>query len=199
MNLERRPTITNLNMTDLAEKYDSYARRIANRYSKAYGVDYEDLYQEGILSLITTIPKVDTKKAKEQIDSYLKKAIQHGVLKYVAFNHSDVKANKNKFFKGETFTNAREEEADVVLTGMNPEDLYILFEDRAMLDEIFDKFLCTMDEKERFVWDHVVRTHDPLTTREAAAELGVKSNRTITNIRKRLEDRFDSMYRGELN
>lgn len=183
----------------MSEKYEGYARRIANRYSKAYGVDYDDLYQEGLLSLLKTVPKVDPKKSKEQVDSYFKKAIQHGVLKYVAFNHSDVKANKNKFFKGETFTNAREEEANVVLTGMNPEDLYILFEDKAILDDIFQNFLGTMDSKERFVWENVMRTHHPMTTREAASELGVKSNRTITNIRKRLEDRFDAMYRGELN
>lgn len=78
----------------------------------------------------------------------------------------------------------------------NPENLYILFEDRARLDKIIDKFEGTLEgDQEVEVWFNVIKTDTPWTTRDMAKELGV-SPKTITNVRRRLEDRFHNIYKG---
>lgn len=117
------------------------------------------------------------------------------MLAYVAHNYCDVKINKNKFFEGLcVYSNC--DTTEVVLSGMNPEDLYILFEDKEYLNNIINYFEQTqlLDNNERFVWFNVMKTDEPMTTRDAAKAIGVASNKTISNIRTRLEQRFYDLY-----
>lgn len=189
-----------LTTEQLLDKYDGFIRRLANRYSKAYGEEMEDLYQEGIYSLMRVKELIDQTRNQYETDSFIKESVKGGMLSYVAHNHCDVKMNKNKFFEGQVFENAQEDEGvNIILSGMNPEDLYILFEDKALLSDIMDKMEASLkNDKERFVWENVVKTDTPMTTREAADQMGVASNKTVSNIRLRLEKRFDKIYTGRI-
>lgn len=175
-----------------------YTRRVANRYAKAYSEDPEDLYQEGMLAALETQKILDDTKSRQQVDSFIKQNIKWAMLSYVAKNYCDVKVNKTKFFEGHVMTNVEmDDDTEVILSGMNPEDLYILFEDKSILTTLINQFEQTLDDdNERFVWYHVIKTDDPMTTREAAKAIGVASNKTVANIRHKLEQRFHDLYTG---
>jgi len=170
------------------------------KYTAAYKqFDVEDLFQTGMLAIYETAELLDDTKSIQEHDYFFKQHIKWAMLAYIYANYCDVKGNKNGFFEGQMGSNTDECEIDIVMSGMNPEDLYILFEDRAVLDEIIERFESTLEgDNEVQVWFNVMKTDDPLTTREMARELGV-SPKTITNVRRRLEERFHELYTGEKN
>jgi hypothetical protein len=181
----------------LHDKYYKYSRRLASKYANAYKqFEVDDLLQTAMLAISETAELLDDTKSVQEHDYFFKQHIKWAILSYIFSNYCDVKGNKNSFFEGNMCDNADECEIDVVMSGMNPEDLYILFEDRAVLDEIIRKFEDTLtDRNDMYVWFKIMKTDEPYTTREMAHYLGV-SPKTITNIRRRLEERFHELYTG---
>jgi len=186
-----------LDKLPLIQKYKQFIQRLAVRYAKSYQIEPVDLMQEGTLAVLEAHNLLDKTKTIEEMDSFIKQHIKWAMLTYIAINYCAVAVQKNKFFSDKTPHSEQLQSDDMFITlaGTNPEDLFVLFEEKSNLDELIQQFEETItDDKEKYIWYHVVKTDEPVTTREAAAAIGVSSNKTVTNIKQRLEKRFEEFY-----
>lgn len=160
-------------------------------------MEKDDLAQEGMLALLEVLKTLDTTKTKGESAAFIKQQIRWGMLSYVSGNFCDVRMNKKQFFEGKRYENEQVESDEVFVdyTKSNPEDLYILMEDGERTTQFIDQFERTLvDPQEKFIWRHCIHTDNPVSTRTAALELGLRSNKTVSNIKQRVQERFAAAW-----
>ena len=181
-----------MNIEKFCSTYESVVKRNANRLKSNGNIGYEDLYQEGMLSLVIVFN--EHKLSNIQPDRHIKYItvmIRGAMLKLISSMKGAVGVDHNKFYDKDFIAHTFSDVTHEVDVTTIPQDVaMIIKEEEAVLVKAVRKVLPTLSYGERFVWDNIIATDNPMTTTMAADYLAYRSKGSITNLKIRIIDKI---------
>lgn len=165
-----------------------FVRKHAIRLSQKNRIDYSDLMQEGMLSLVQLYRSNKLEKiAKYKHIKYINLTIRGTMLKHISDMSGAVHVDHNKFYNKEFVSHTYFDTDNQIDATFMPQDLALLMKENS---KIFTTIVCdlipTFSKQERFVWYEIMVAEEPMTTRDAAAFLKYKSCGSITFLKKKI-------------
>ena len=170
-----------------------YVLKCAHRY-KYYGVDFEELFQEGILGLMRAIEKFDTSRGYKLISyatwfirAYMQKHImlvRHNVRRYkTQFERCDLfkeSAKYNKYFElsldAPLVENPEYTIMDTIAAANSHPVDQLIFDEESQ-EALNATFASCRDKRDAFIVHERVYTDDPVTFQQLGNELGLSRER----------------------
>ena len=159
-------------------RYRPWVFKTAYKLAYKSGMNAVDLAQEGLSFAWSLGTKVDTSRPIAEQISYFKQSVRGHILNYIR--------------------QRLEETAGMdVQESLNPEEILIQKETEQDHSDMVCKvsaFNQSLSRKERIVFQKLMIAKHPMTTRELAKKLKVRSNKTITNIRDRIVEKAKGFF-----
>jgi len=173
---------------NFCKENEKFVKHHAKKLLRKNGVNFDDLYQEGMLSLILLYNsrKLNDIPSKKH-SGYISTTIRRRLLKHISRMTGAVTVSHNKFFDTDfvplTFENA---DSQIDESRIQPDEAMVKIENQFSLNFIIIDVIRNMTDKELFVWNTIIMAEKPLTVKQAAVALGYKSGGSITYIKKKI-------------
>jgi len=172
---------------NILKQYQPLVKYNARRLAQYYGVERDDLEQEGNLMLWKIQEAGDLGDNTNAVSTYIKLRVVGAMQDYIAKNVGPVAVPKSAFWEqGERANVGGFGEIGDSINSDDPETLYLKEES----DEDFsEKVIALIDDltfQEIVVFEKRFLTDEPMSSRELAAGIGVKSPQTVLNIETRI-------------
>jgi len=177
---------------NLINDYQPLIKNQAMIFARKYGVERDDLEQEGNLMLWQIQEGGMLGDNALAVSSYVKLRVIGAMQTYIAHNVGPVAVPNNAFWEhGER---ALLGPMDSVGESTNPEDEYLLKESAMEFSKKVKALKALLTPKEIAIFEGMIMAESPLTTREMADAIGVKSPQTVVNIRDRILERAKGVF-----
>jgi RNA polymerase sigma factor (sigma-70 family) len=180
----------------LIENYQPLIKNKAQSFSYKYGIDKDDLEQEGNLAIWKL---QDSGTIREDnaaaVSSYIKLRVIGAMQEYVAKNVGPVAVPNNAFWQGgECAQVGNLEEIGDSINSDDPETLYLRKEGTKLWNEKVIAFINSLPERERSVFMFRIVADEPMSVRELADFIGVSSPQTVLNIEARVIEKAKGVF-----
>ena len=173
-------------LKDFCEKYEPIVKYVARKLVRKNQIEYADLYQEGMLSLILLFNYIQKNKIKYN-KSYINIIVKGALLKYISNNTSIINVASHTFFNDKFVNHTFKNLNTQFSTDAVPQDkLLINKEQEAALSVTITMLRQELPEKELFVLDNIILAEKPLSYQQAADFLGYKSKTSIKRLKKKV-------------
>lgn len=181
---------------NLVEQYQPLVQNRARYFAQKYNMDRDDLEQVGYLVLLEMQDK-EFGEDMTAISLYCNLRVTGAIRNYIAKNLGPVAVPSNAFWD-----HGERAYSDIVgdsTMADDPEKLYLEAEAECLFNEKVIAFISSLPPKERAVFYERVVAEEPMTTRELADWIGVKSPQTIVNIEKRVIEKAKEEFNEKVN
>lgn len=145
---------------------------------------FDDLKQEGLLKMWQLGDKADLSKKPAQIVSFLKQRVRGHLLDFIA---KEIKwVNQHELFSQKDFDPDEIVDESLSLEPQKPE----------VTEAEMQEFRESLTSKEQAVLMLTMLCENPMTTREAAKELGYKSPQSISNTQQKILEKGKEWFNG---
>jgi len=201
---------------NLIEQYQPLVKRHSRKLADRFNMDSQDLEQEGNLMLWQIQEAGNLGDNAKAISSYVKLRVVGAMQHCIAKNLGPVAVPSNAFWQkgenayGQTFIEdweSNEPRPDAPngdgsfypienthSNSINPEDELLLKEKGNNFDMKVIALLETLSLEEIAVFDGIIMAEEPLTTRNMAEIIGVKSPQTVVNIKDRILNKAKEVF-----
>ena len=180
-------------------RYRPWVFKAAYKLAYRYGVDAGDLAQEGLAFAWSLGAKIDMSRPIAEQVSYFKQCVKGRMLEYISQIGSVLRLTHWQFKKNEIKIQSlkiNDERWDLG-TALDPETCLIQQETEQDQQQVLKRvgmFNDSLSRKERIVFQKSMIAKHPMTTRDLARKIGVKSPQTVVNIQNKIIEKAKGFF-----